>query len=167
MPMVVIPKKDGAIWTIDDFHELNKFLKHKWYPSTKIQDVFHCRSGFKYMSKLDLTLCYYSYELDEDSSWLCILVTPFGKYRRKRVPMGLTQSPDWAQAAIEDELMRSDLLRECVEAFIDNVGVFSKSWSEHLTHLNKTLDCWKKLGIRLMLLNVNGGYKKRNGLATF
>jgi hypothetical protein len=149
MPMMVIPKKDGAIRTIDDFRELNKCIKRKSYPLPKIQDVFHRRNGFKYMTKLDLTMCYYTYVLDDKSSWLRVLVTPYGKYRRKRLPMGLSQSPDWAQAAIEDVFIEANLLRECVEAYIDDVGVFSKSWEEHLVHLEKTLTCLQENGYRV------------------
>jgi transposase InsO family protein len=139
MPMMVIPKKDGTIRTIDDFRELNKQTKRKVYPLPKIQDIFHRRKGYKYASQLDLTKMYYTFELDEESSWLCILVTPFGKYRRKRLPMGLKQSPDWAQAAIEIPLIEADLLRECVEAYMDDVGIFSNSFEEHMIHLDKTL----------------------------
>jgi hypothetical protein len=68
MPMMVIPKKDGAIRTIDDFRELNKHAKRKTYSLPKIQDIFHRRKGYKYATKIDLTLCYYTFELDEESS---------------------------------------------------------------------------------------------------
>ena len=146
MPMMVIPKKDGAIRTVDDFRELNKWIKRKSYPLPKIQDIFHRRKGYSYASFLDLTLCYYTYMLDDESSWLCILVTPFGKYRRLRLPMGLSQSPDWAQAAIEEVFIEADLLRECVEAYIDDVGVFSNSFDQHLSHLEKTLTCLQENG---------------------
>ena len=146
MPMMAIPKKNGTIRTVDDFRELNKFIRRKCYPLPKIQDIFHRRRGYKYATKLDLTACYYTYELDEESSWLCVLVTPFGKYRRKRLPQGLTQSPDWAQAAIEDVFIEADLLRQCVEAFIDDVGVFSNDWEEHLSHLSRTLTCLEENG---------------------
>jgi hypothetical protein len=53
--------------------------------------------------------------------------------------MGLKQSPDWAQAALEVPLIEADLLRECVEAYLDDVGIFSNSFDEHLTHIDKTL----------------------------
>jgi len=146
MPMMVIPKKNGSIRTVDDFRELNKQVRRKCYPLPKIQDIFHRCKGYKYVTKLDLTKCYYTYELDEESSWLCVLVTPFGKYRRKRLPQGLSQSPDWAQAAVEEVFLEADLLRECVEAFIDDIACFSNSWEEHLVHLKKTLNCLQTNG---------------------
>ena len=149
MPLLVIPKKDGAIRTVDDFRELNRQIKRKQYPLPKIQDIFHRRQGYKFFTKLDLTLCYYNYELDEESSWLCVLVTPLGKYRRKRAPMGCCQSSDWAQGAIESALDDHNLLRDCVEAYIDDVGCFSNSWDEHLAHLDRTFACLVEHGYRI------------------
>ena len=51
--------------------------------------------------------------------------------------MGLSQSADWAQASLEQVL--KDLLYECIEAYIDDVGCFSNDWNEHLQHLDSTL----------------------------
>jgi len=41
MPVMVIPKKDGAIRIVDDFRELNKWVVRKCYPLPRIQDIFH------------------------------------------------------------------------------------------------------------------------------
>ena len=146
MPVMVISKKDGTIRIVDDAREVNKWLIRKCYIMPKITDIFHRRDGFIFCSKLDLTLCYYAYVLDEESTWYCVIVTPFGKYRRLRLPMGLTQSPDWAQAAIEEAFRDTELLRKCVEVYIDDVGVFSNSWEEHLMHLDQTLQVLEENG---------------------
>ena len=78
--MLVVPKKDGAIRTVDDFRELNKHVIRKKYHMPTLQEMFHRRRNYAFVTTLDLTLCYYTYKLDEQSSWYCVLVTPFGKY---------------------------------------------------------------------------------------
>jgi hypothetical protein len=51
----------------------------------------------------------YPFELDEESRNLYAIITPFGKYRTCRLPMGVKVSPDVAQA-IESHLATLDTI---------------------------------------------------------
>jgi len=104
------------------------------------------------MTLLDLTLCFYTYRLDEASSWLCILVTPFGKFHHLCLPMGMMQSPDWAQVVLEE--IFKDLLQDGVECYIDDVGLFTNAseehpWVHHLQHLPEVLSCLEENGFTI------------------
>ena len=79
---------------------------------------------------------YYAFELDDESKEICTIVTPFGKYKYNRLPMGVSQSPDIAQEIMERVLKN---LPE-IEIYIDDIGIFSDtSWEEHITSINKVL----------------------------
>jgi hypothetical protein len=64
--------------------------------------ILHKCSGYKFFTKLDFSMQYYTFELDEENQNLCITITPFVKYNYLRLPMGLTCSPDIVQAIMEN-----------------------------------------------------------------
>ena len=84
--------------------ELNKVIKRTQYTLPTINDVLRKCRGYEFLTKLDISMQYYTFELDEESRKLCLIVTPFGAYSYNRVVMGLKISHGGAQARMEEVL---------------------------------------------------------------
>ena len=145
-PMFTISKPDGTLRSLADLRELNKRIKRKPYPLPKISDLLQKLEGFLWATSLDLNMGYYHIVLTPNSSRLCTVVLPWGKYEYLRLPMGLCNSPDIFQEKMGD--LMQDL--EMVRAYLDDLLIISKqSFEEHLEHLEKVFTRLLEAGLKI------------------
>ena len=132
----LIPKKDGRVRWISDFCHLNKLLRRVWYFLHKIPAIMQKRAGFKYITKLDISMGFYTFNLDDQAQKYCVISTPFGLYKYLRLPMGLTNNPDVFQSVMYP--LFQDMPE--VECFIDDIWLFTaNTFEHHLSILSQVL----------------------------
>jgi Reverse transcriptase (RNA-dependent DNA polymerase) len=125
----IIPKKDGCVrWVLIRLSN-EKYILYLSSTTCYVIDADTIR-------KIDLSMQYYCFELDNASKELCTIAMPFGLHRYQRLPMGVNQSPNIAQEIMEHVL--SSIMEE-IECYIDNIAAFSNDWESHKTLLNKLL----------------------------
>ncbi len=97
--------------------------------------MLDCISGYKFFTKLDISMQYYTFEIDEPSQELCVIVWPFGKYKYKCLPMGFKCAPDFAQQVMEEVLHNV----KDIGVYLDNICAFSFTWEHDFLLLNKII----------------------------
>ena len=136
-PTFLIPKKDGRVRLISDFRMFNKNLFRKQYEFPRIRDILEKRTGYAFFTKLDISMQYYAFELDEASKNFYSNIIGFPC-------MGISESPDVAQEIMEN------VLRDCdCEVYIDDIGVFGNTWEEHVNKLDKVLTVLQDKGLTI------------------
>ena len=144
--MFTILKGDSSLRSLADLREFNKRIKRKPFPLPKITDILQKLEGFQYATSLDLNMGYYHIALTPNSSRLCTVVLPWGKYEYLRLPMGLCNSPDIFQEKMSDLMTGLEFAR----AYIDDLLVVSKGgFDTHLDHLEQVLTRLAEAGLKI------------------
>ncbi|OWZ22221.1 Pol Polyprotein [Phytophthora megakarya] len=135
IPPFFLVKKDGSLRLLIDYRWFNKFLCRSPYYVPRIREILMRLAKPKCISTFDANLGYYARRLARQSRPLTAFCLPFGKFQYKRLPMGISTSPDEYQACMER--IFGDL--EFVVVYLNEILVFSKAEEEHLEHLRVVL----------------------------
>jgi transposase InsO family protein len=145
-PSFVIPKKDGTVRFITDFRELNKAIERRPWPIPHIADLIQDIGHYRYVTALDLSMGYYHFRLSEQLSNLCTFMLPFGLFKYRRLPMGLSISPDWFQERMTE--LFQDL--PFVKCYLDDILIFSDgTFEDHMAKLSVVLERLQQKGLQV------------------
>ena len=98
----------------------------------KIREMLLNLEGFQYSTSLELNTGYYYIRLRKEANNLCNIIHPWGKYRYKRLPMGICNSLEISQ----EKLNVIFHVFEFIRAYIDELLMITKGdWSYHLNKL--------------------------------
>ena len=135
--MHVVHKPDGKnVRVCIDPKYLNKALLRETHPIKTIEDVVTKVEGSNYFSKLDANMGFFQIQLDYESQLLTTFATPWGRYRYKRLPMGITSAPEIYQRKIEEVFENIDKLSN----IYDDVLLYTPDIEQHCNVLQRTLE---------------------------
>lgn len=133
-----------------DYSELNKIIVPESQPFPLIDDLIVKARDCGWFSVLDINSAFWSVPLREKDRYKTAFVTQTGHYNWKCLPFGLKTSPAIFQRILRNLIKRNGLDNFSVN-YIDDILVFSKTFDEHLIHLDKVINSIFKEGFRLSL----------------
>ena len=136
-PLCPVPKTDsdgkptGCRITVD-FTKLNRFVKRPVHPARTPHDaISSIATGAKFFTKLDCKAGYHQLALREQDRDLTCFITPWGRYRFKRMPMGITHSGDVYNRRGDSAL--GDIANTA--KVVDDMLAWDDDYATHLLHV--------------------------------
>ena len=146
-PIIMVRKKDGSWRFCIDFRKLNSVTHKDAYPLPRIDETLESLAGSTIFSTLDLASGYWQVELEENDKEKTAFSTMEGHFEFNVMPFGLTNAPSSFQRLMTCVL--SGLTNDQCLIYIDDIIVFSATFSEHLDRLRNVFQRVQDAGLRL------------------
>ena len=139
-------KKDGGVRLCIDYRRLNAVTKSDPFPLPRIDELIDKLGQATHISTLDLERGYHQIIVHKDSVCKTAFITQQGKWEYVRMPFGLKNAPSVFQRLMNS--MLADMARFSA-AYIDDIVVFSKTFEEHIVHLEAVYSRLEETGLVL------------------
>lgn len=145
-PIFLVPKDQGQDYRpVVDYRILNKKVILESVPLPDLHNCFTWFSGATFFTVFDLNQAYYQVPLAEESKPITAFCTDWNLYEFNRVPFGLATGAAVLSRLLDNVL--GDLKFVCVYNYLDDVVIYSRSFEEHLSHIEQVLTRFRSAGL--------------------
>lgn len=123
------------------------------HPLPLIDEQIDLLAEAKYFTKIGLRSGYHQVRKNEKEEEKTGFNTKYGHFQFKVMPFGLRNAPGTFQYLMQDILKNT--LDQYVAVYIDDILIYSRTYEEHLKHLDFVLKKLKENQLYSKLSNVN------------
>ena len=146
-PLLLVKKKDNTTRFVCDFRGLNDVTKKDKYPLPNIGEMIDKMQGSRFWTKLDAASAYWSIGVRESDKEKTSFSVPNGKYEFNVTPYGLCNAGASYQRLMD--ICLSGLPNDRILAYMDDVIIFSTTFSEYMLCLEEVLKRFHTTGVSL------------------
>jgi hypothetical protein len=146
-PVVVVKKKNGKFRFCVNYKPLNDITKKDNYPLPRIDEMLDTLQDAQWFTTLDLASGYWQIKVKKEDQKKTAFITKFGTYEFKVMPFGLCNAPATFQRTMDKVLQR--IKDKFVLVYLDDVIIFSKTFEEHIQHVEEVMKRIRDANLRL------------------
>lgn len=155
-PVIIVYHNDKPRVCID-WRRLNKATVPDQHPIPKQTDILQALSGAQYLSVFDTLSGFTQMEFDKESHPISAIRTHRGLHHFKCMPFGWRNGLPEFQRAMQEVL--ASYLWIFTLVYIDDVVVYSRTFKDHLKHVELILQAIDKSGLTLSPLKCHLCYR--------
>lgn len=146
LPFFFIKKLGKEIRFCVDYRKLKAITKKEQYPIPLIEETLAQLKNAKYFTKIEMRQACYRIRMSKDSEELTTFLTRFDAFKYLVMPFGLGNGSASWQHLINNTLF--DFLHRFVQAYLDDIRIYSKTLKDHRSHVRQVLECLREAGIQ-------------------
>ena len=131
----MVKENDRTLRMCIDFRYLNNNKVMNRYPIPRIDELMDDLHGSKFFSAIDLRSGYHQIRMREEDIAKTAFRCNYGHFEFVVIPFGLKNEPATFQSCMKNIFHKQ--LRKFVLVFFDGILIYSKTWKEHLHHIEE------------------------------
>jgi transposase InsO family protein len=131
-----------------DYRSLNKLIIPESQPFPLIDEIVAKTRGCFWFSAFDINAAFHSIPVKESDRYKTAFITQSGHFEWNFMPFGVKVAPSVFQRVLSSIIHKYGLA-DFVVNYLDDLLVFSKTFEEHMTHVQRLIDAIFAEGFRL------------------